>query len=399
MGALTSTFIYREIQALRDQGVLISSFSTRRPAETVISAEARPFVDETVYLNEQGAGAALGGLFFHGLRHPIQTLSTGILALRDAFLAGVPSSSDRVKLLWHFTMGCLLATKLRTAGVQHVHAHFAHVPGSIAMYAARLAGIPFSVTAHANDIFQRGTALQEKAARSAFIACISHYNIRFLSNLGCDESKLTVVHCALDLEHYPMRTPRPFAKPPLIISVGRFVEKKGFEVLVDALALLQEAGIAVDCRIIGDGPLFDAVQARTEAANLDGAITFMGAQPQERVKEMFDAADMFVLPCVEARDRDLDGIPVALMEAMALGVPVVSTTVSGIPELIHSGENGYLAEPHDVEGLAEAMRSVLNAPDEQDSMIRAARATMETEFDLHTSAQILKNKFESATRA
>ena len=165
LGALTSTFIYREVAALRNRGVSISLFSTSRPSETRISSEAEPIVAETEYLYDaQPIGVAAGALGY-GVRHPLRFMRTLALAVRDAFAAKTPGFSDRVKMLWHFVAGCRLAALLEADGAQHVHAHFAHVPAAIAMYAANLAGIPFSFTAHANDIFERATALKESSRR------------------------------------------------------------------------------------------------------------------------------------------------------------------------------------------------------------------------------------------
>lgn len=265
------------------------------------------------------------------------------------------------------------------------------------MYAAGMAGIPYSFTAHANDIFVRPVALREKVARSAFCACISHFNTRYLTGKGCDPAKLVVVRCGLDSAEYAYTPPAASTGPVRIFSVGRLIEKKGFVPLLGALARVRDAGIAFQCQIVGDGPLMDTLKRRIADLQLDGQVELLGSQPQERVKALLSCATVFALPCIVAQDGDQDGIPVALMEAMALGVPVVSCPVSGVPELIQDGREGLLAPPHDETRLAEALGRLASDTDLRSRLAEAARARIEREFDSHQSAGQLLGLFTKST--
>jgi len=396
LGALTSTFVYREVEALRQRNVSIALFSTVQPDAARISDEAKPVVAETQYLYNGPQTALIGAVSGYFVRHPLRFARVLALAVRDALISRTPSAQDRLKMLWHFLLGCRLANLLMSRGCQHVHAHFAHVPAAIAMYGGLLAAVPFSFTAHANDLYERGTALREKVRRAAFTAVISDYNRRFLAEEGCLTQLIHIVHCGLDVTRYLFRPASPANTPPFLFSVGRFVEKKGFHVLVEALARLKDRGKQFHCVIAGDGPLYEETRDRAQAAGLLDSLELPGAMPQERVKELLQAADAFVLPCVVAKSGDRDGIPVALMEAMALGVPVVSTDVSGIPELIQDGENGLLMSEGDIDALAQALERILDEAPLRESLARRARTTIEMEFNLETIAGNLERLFRES---
>jgi glycosyltransferase involved in cell wall biosynthesis len=397
-GAVTSTFIYREIQALQSLGAQVDTYSTRRPADAVVSAEAVPLIAATTYLYDLPKSRVMLDVLAMKLGSPLRYGRTAMRLLHDVFFAKVPSPSDRLKLFWHFFIACSLARRLVARGTRHLHAHFAHVPTSVAMYAASLAGIPYSFTAHANDIFERPTALREKVARSALTACISEYNRRHLQEIGCRDDRIDIVRCALDVENYDYRDPKPLATPPLLYSVGRLVEKKGIGILIEALKHLRDRGVAFHCRIVGNGPLTDAISQQVRDLGLQDHVNLAGGQPQERVKEWFREADVFVLPCVVAQSGDRDGIPVVLMEAMALGVPVVSTTVSGIPELVESERSGLLVPPGDSLGLADALERVLRDRELATSLAREARKTLETTFESRRNAAILWRRMHESAR-
>jgi colanic acid/amylovoran biosynthesis glycosyltransferase len=398
-GTLTSTFVYREVEALRKRGYAVATFSTIRPKEQVVSEEARQCIAQTDYLYDRSPGRILLETLDAFRRSPLRWLQTFGTVLADSLTATVPQPVDRLKLLWQFCIGAAFAVQLLRAGAQHVHAHFAHVPTTITMYAALITGIPFSFTCHANDIFERGTALRQKVRRAAFAACISEFNRRHLTEIGCDASRLHIVRCALDLSEYAYRQPLPLRTPPTLFSVGRLVEKKGLRHLVEAVQLLRERGCPVRVRIAGDGPLMRELRAQIDANGLVGSVELMGSQPQERVRDLIREADIFVLPCVVARSGDQDGIPVALMEAMAIGVPVVSTRVSGIPELIQNGHSGLITAPGDAGELAESLQRLIGDEALRIACSRAGRAVMEREFEEGLNAERLATLFEGGTPA
>ncbi|MFO7974400.1 MAG: glycosyltransferase family 4 protein [Candidatus Hydrogenedentota bacterium] len=396
LGALTSTFIYREVQALQKRGISIRLFSTTRPDEGQVSHEARSIIDETTYLYDARLLTILAGALNCLAHHPLRFCRAFVLLIHDILMSQTPSPYDRIKMLWHFLTGCRLATFLEHRHIQHVHAHFAHVPAAMAMYAGGLAGIPFSFTAHANDLFERGTALKEKVGRSAFAVAISDYNRRFLINIGGSAGRIHVVHCGLDVTKYKFRPAPPANTPPLVFSVGRFVEKKGFAILLEALSFLKQGGTAFHCVIAGTGPLYEEIDTKAQSSGLLECVDLPGAMPQERVKEIMGTADVFVLPCVVAESGDRDGIPVALMEAMALGIPVVSTDISGIPELIVNDENGLLVAPQDPLALSQALTHLLQDPAYGETLAKHARRTIEERFNLEIIAANLESLFRES---
>ncbi len=399
LGSLTSTFVYREIASLRARGHTVVAVSTRRPDADAVSEEARALTEETIYLYDCGLLCVASAVLASFASAPASFAFAVATALRDAAVARVPKPTDRMKLLWHFALGCLAAHRLRGSGIEHIHAHFAHVPASIAMYAARLLGVSFSFTAHANDIFERPTALAEKMRRAAFVASISEYNRRCLEQMGCDVSRVRIVRCGIDVEEFVLRSGLPQSSgdaPPLVLSVGRLVEKKGMRYLLEAIAALTRRGTAVRCSIVGGGTLYHDLQSQIETLGMSHRVALLGPLPQERVRELMEQASVFVLSCVVSETGDQDGIPVVLMEAMALGTPVVSTQVSGIPELVESGRNGLLMPPGDPDALAGAIGQALSDPEAAAGWALEARRTVEREFSSSVNTLRLEQAFLDA---
>lgn len=383
IGVLSGTFVYRDIEGLRAQGAAVRVFSMRRPAQAVTSAEAEAFIRETAYLYDHGPAAVLAAAARQFRRRPGRFLSTLGLALRDALRAKTPGPAERPKLVWHFFAGCLLAEGLEAFGADHAHCNFAHAPAAITMYAALLADIPYSFLCHAHDIFVNGAALREKTARAAFGMCSSGYNVTYLvERHGCDPEKLHVMRTGVDLNRFAMRPEKPFSDPFQVLSIGRLVDKKGFDTLLEAVALLAREGRNARATLIGGGPLEGALRERVQNLGIGDRVELTGPLPQETVRGHFAGADVFVLACKEAKNRDMDGTPIVLIEAMSLGVPVVSTTVSGNPELIEDGVSGFLVAPEDAPALARAIGRLMDGHDAAAAMARNARAKIEREFDL-----------------
>ena len=262
--------------------------------------------------------AGLGALAWWLVRRPRRTLS--VLATVTAEYASVP------RVLPRALATVLLATAhARTLRVDHVHAHFATYPALAAWVAWRLTGTPYSFTAHAHDLFIHQAMLARKAADAEFVVAISEYNRRFL--LGRGAATVHVVHCGVDPERFPFR-PRTPRTPPRVVCVATLKQQKGHAVLLRALAAARRRS----ARPRGRRPGARA-RSRREAARLGVAVRFHGNLPEPAVADVLAAADVFVLPSVIAPDGDMEGIPVALMEALAAGLPVVATRQSGVPEL------------------------------------------------------------------
>ncbi len=271
-------------------------------------------------------------------------------------------------------------------GVSHLHSHFGWEQAEMLAYLHRLTGLPFSLTLHAADIFVAPDRLQSRIADAAFVATISEYNKALLMDrLGLPGERIHVVHCGVDLGLFPFDPP-PGDSPIRLISIGRMVPKKGFDILLRALHRLRGQGLDFTAELVGDGPLRGDLERLAGELDLSGAVRFTGALEPPEAAARLRRAHVCVLACRRAPDGDMDGIPVVLMEAMALGRPVVSTRLSGIPELV-AGGCGLLAQPGDPESLAGKLRQLLTDRALAGRLAQAGRQRVEEEFTLEGQAR------------
>lgn len=251
-------------------------------------------------------------------------------------------------------------------GTARLHAHFANDAAALARYIAALTGLPYRVTAHAYDLYQDPFLLGPNLAAAETIYTVSQVNAAWLSlnaaSGGWDASRVRVLHCGLDLDRFPFRDAPPVGTPARVLCVGRLVPKKGHAVLLDAAARLVADGVDLKVELAGDGPLAAPLAERAAALGLTERVAFLGAVAPEEVLERMRGADLVVLASRVAEDGDRDGLPVVLVEAMALGVPVVTTRVAGIPELV-AADAGRLVAPDDPAALADAIRASLEETD------------------------------------
>lgn len=377
----SETFIVREIVALLAAGAEIRIVSLKPPTERLVQTDAAILLDRVIY-PDTGAKGALAALL-EALRHPIESARMAMRIVRG--MSTTPTSLAKSLVVVLRTLAML--PEIRRFAPDHLHAHWATYPSTAALFASRLLGVPFSFTSHAHDIFLEDHLLAVKLSEAKFGVTISEFNRRFIADrIGQPfADKLRIVHCGISPQAFPFEVAD--GASGRIVAVGRLDEIKGFEHLVRACALLRDEGVQFSCRIIGDGPLRASLEQQIAAESLTGQVVLAGAMPQEAVRAELRAACMFVLPSVVTRTGDRDGIPVALMEAMALGVPVVSTQVSGIPELIEHDVGGQLAEPASAAQLAACMRRTLAlTPQQRHAQCTAARRTVEAGFDISTEA-------------
>jgi len=301
---------------------------------------------------------------------------------------------------WHFFEAAYLVDVLSRSPADHLHAHFASTPTRVALFAHRLSGIPYTFTAHAKDIFVSDLeAFRVKLEGARAVVTCTQYNRDFLSKQYgplCD-GKLHCIYHGLDISQFKFSlSRRDEAGEPVILSVARLVEKKGLEDLIIAADILRRPGRTFKVEIIGSGPLRDPLKAHAQRLGLADRVSLVGAQAHDAVCLAYQRASVFVLPCVVASNGDRDGIPNVLLEAMASGVPVVSTPVSGIPELIESGVNGILVPQHDARSLADAIERLLASRELRDRLARAARTKLESAFSLDSGAEQLLAVFRGA---
>ena len=248
--------------------------------------------------------------------------------------------------------------------------------------------VPFSFTAHAWDIYKEPVLLETKIRRAEAVFTISDYNQVFLERLGAgDDGKISVIRCGIQVERFPFYPPASTDGRPLrILSVARLVRKKGLQYLIDACRVLEASGTAFECKIVGEGPEKAKLVRAAERAGLKEQVQFVGAMTQEELDDVWQWADVFALPCVVSDDGNRDGIPVALMEAMASGLPVVSTRVSGIPELIRHRRSGLLVEPGGSVALAQAIQEIGDDLRLAQRLANQARRTVEAEYSADRNA-------------
>ena len=396
--ALSATFVYNEILELNKQGVEVKPFSVHRPAHIASEALLATLKKAVFHLYETPkAQVALDNAYML-FRHPLGYLKATSSVIGDIFRQGVISRSA-FGLGYRFFYAATLAKQLRQADIQHLHVHFAHIPTDIAMYAAPMAGIGFSVQAHANDLFERGWLLKQKVSRSTFFATISEFNQRFLENLQADSSKIKIVRCGVDKSWQPPVKPARTNTVFTIGTVGRLVEKKGIDTLIDAVAELLQHGHKICLKIAGSGPLELELKEQVAARGLTAdSVQFLGALPHDEVAGFISSLDVFVLPCKKDSNGDMDGIPVVLMEAMLCEVPVISTELSGIPELVVNDVSGLTVKPGDVAGLSQAISKLINTEDIRQRLVSGGVQRVKSEFMLNENVSKLLRLIQSSIK-
>jgi len=318
-------------------------------------------------------------------------------AMINALLGKRETFRGRVASIAHLFVACHWARVLRREKVTHIHAQWIQSAGTIGMYGAWLLGVTFSFTGHAADLFRNRVALEDKIRRADFIICISSFHRAFYKKYGARDEQLHIAYCGIDVQHFaPRSRERRQGEPFQIRASGRLVEKKGFTYLIDACNLLADRGVPFECLIGGSGPLEEDLRAQVERLGLGDCVRLTGAPlKQEELPQFMHGGDVYCLPCVWAKDNDVDGLPQMLMEAVACGLPVISTRLSGIPDLVIDGKTGVLVEPGNVQHLADAVESLMNDPARAARLAAAGRQWVVEKFDISKSLQPLIALFRS----
>lgn len=386
---LTATFVYREARAIADRGVGLVHLSCKRP-RGIVSEDARSFVEETFYVPRGWTlcfwGAALGA----ALRHPVKALGLLKRTLRGEREVG--SGSFGIGMA-SFLRGLYAAGFVRRRSeIGHIHAPHSTDVATIAMIAAEMSGLGWSFSSHTafDDKLPK-----EKMESASFVRSISDFDKKRLIERSSPAyaGKIHVIHCGIDPDRWTF-APRDTVKGPArVVSVGTLQEKKGHSVLIDAAARLVDKGVAFQLTIAGGGALMGALAEQAARLSLSAGVELVGSLPQEKIRKLYEEADVFALACVYSSNGDLDGIPVVLMEAMAQGIPCVSTAVSGIPELIGDGREGLLAPPGDADALAERIERLISDADLRRAVAAAGRRKVEEVFDIRGSAEQFEQLF------
>jgi len=378
---ISETFISNEIRLLERLGFSIRIISMRAPREKFRHASVDEITAPVDYLPSE-----ISGNWGRILRANWRALRLHSRRYRSALAKTLArfARTRRLATIRHFLQaGVVAGEMLPGSGVTHLHAHFAHSPASVASLAARIANIGFSFTGHAKDIWtQRPESLQEKIDQAAFVVTCTGHNRDYLASLNNTGRPLHTVYHGIDLDLF---SPRPKQRDPgaphRILTIARFAPKKGLPTVFRALKRLADDGVSFDYCLIGDGEERERILSELQTLGLAERTQWLGTQAHDEVLRQFERADVFALGCEIARNGDRDGIPNVLAESMAMGVPVVATRVSGIPELVVDGETGLLVEPGDVKAMAEAIRTILEDRSLAERFSQAGRARVTEIFD------------------
>jgi colanic acid/amylovoran biosynthesis glycosyltransferase len=393
----SETFIVREILAHEQAGLAIEIFSLRPPNDGYFQdliARVRGRVNY-LYLPADGllpeplAGATLtASHFWKALLEASRSLP-GLWAALDEM---------REEQARDVYQALQLAREVRQKNLHHLHAPFASDAATVARLGARLAGVTYSFTARAKDIFHDSVCsddLGRKLRDAAGVVTISDFHLDYLrATYGSLAAHVQRIYNGLDLQEFPYQT--PYQRPAVIVAVGRLVEKKGFGDLIEACALLAARKRAFRCRIIGGGRLRGALEAQIVRLGLETQVELAGPLPQALViKEMHNAA-VLAAPCIVGADGDRDGLPNVIQEALALGTPVVTTDVTGIPEVVRHGATGLQVPQRDPASLSAALEQLLTDRDLRVRLAAAGRRLIEAEFDIHRNTERRRAIFRAA---
>ena len=352
----TQTFVRDEINEMIKNNVHVTVVAQRCGKDYKISDDHSAWTKADIaYLTGYVARHTVLGYIIKNLFcNPLRLLSTFILFKRYYS----PTLSYGFSYVLH------AAHIMEKYQPDHIHVHFAFRAAELAVFVSKLTGIPFSVTAHANDIFTNPVNIDFKFSYAQFIVAISKFGRDYICNTLTSDNpkicdKVNIIHCGIDPEIVNKNTGAVSNDKISILSVGRLVEKKGMEFLIKACHTLVEKGIKdFKCVIIGDGPLLADLLTLRDELMLHDYVDLAGTKSHDEIINILTSTDIFVLPCIKTKDNDMDGIPVSLMEAMAMSVPVISTPISGISELIHGG--GHLCNTEDVDDLTDKIESLYN---------------------------------------
>ena len=374
--SLSHTFIEREVEAVRANGIDVHTFSVRKPGAADLLSEAhRAAAAETTYLID-GAGPFILALLAYGLAHPIATIR-GLLASQQL---SPPGLRNRLLHLVYFAEAIRLVRGMQQQNLDHVHVHMAINCASVAWIATNVAPeIGYSLTIHGSLEFfnMQFHRLREKTRSAAFVRCISDF-CRGQVMIASDQDvweRFSIVHCGIDPDQFtPPATPRPTEGPLRLLTVGRFAPVKGYPMLLEACRQLEDRGIDWQLEMIGGGEMLKTVRDLVKTHGLEHRVSLPGPVGQDEIVSHFHAADVMVISSF------MEGIPVVLMEAMACEMAVLSTNVAGIPELVTDGVEGVLVRAGSVDDLAAGLLRLAEQRDQLSAMGRAGRARVMSEF-------------------
>lgn len=411
---ISETFITQEIHLLETLGAKLRLFAIKRGDTDQVQDNVARIHAPLTYLPPVTSLSGTRLLPWLAQNLPRYWAAHARVARRrpGAWLAALGSvirMTWRYRPSWHaaprkvfvkeFLQAGFIADRIATEGTaRHLHGHFCHGATTITWLASRMTGLPFSFTAHAKDIYQSdqnpGDLLPRKMAAARFVATCTDANRRHLEALSPRPGIVRTIYHGLDTQYFAPPAGKIDADVPTILAVGRLVEKKGFRYLIEACAVLKSAGCRFRCLIVGeDGNQRPEIERLVAMHDMADIVTLRGPVTHGALRQLYAEAAMFVLPCLVASDGDRDGIPNVLAEAMAMGLPVITTGVSGIPELVRAGRDGVIVGDRDAAALAEALHELLQDPARRRRLGEAARARVLDIFDARSTTVALRTLF------
>jgi glycosyltransferase involved in cell wall biosynthesis len=389
---LTETFVLYEILAVERAGRTVELYALQRERTSLMHPEARAMLPRVRFAPLFSLAIARSHLHYLRTRPREYLASLGVL-----MRANLGSARYFFGALGFFPKAVYFAREMERQGVSHVHAHFASHPAAVAYVIGRLTGIPYSFTAHGSDLHRDKHMLREKVGAAHFVVAISQYNRNAIVRHCGDaaDGKVVVVHCGVDTDVFQpsIQAPAESSGALRIVCVGTLHAVKGQRYLVDACRVLLDRKVDFQCRLVGEGPDRRALARQIEQAGLGKHVLLDGRVDRDRIRGILAQADVVVAPSVPTPDGRREGIPVALMEAAACGLPVIGTRLTGVPELVRDGEVGLLVEPGDAEGLATALETLARDPQLRVTMGARGRKHVLREFDLDSIARELAGRF------
>jgi glycosyltransferase involved in cell wall biosynthesis len=372
------TFILREMAALADRGVTLRIFSLRQRKQAVVQEAARRFLPATRYAPYLLSGEVLAALGRALLRQPGTLLSIVALVVRGAWRRPMALAKSLAFLPKAVRYGELA----REDRLERLHAHWATYPATVTLAMSRLTGIPWGLTCHAHDIFFDPSLLPEKIEAAEFVLTCTGDNKRHLETLTPAARKVRVSYHGLDLQRFQPGPAAAAAQPPRVLAVGSLLECKGFDILIAAVGQLRRRGLVLDVTIAGGGPEEERLRAAARNEGVEDRVRFTGFLTQEELIPLYQEADVFVLPAVLEIHW---GIPNVLVEALACRVPVVTTALPSLPELVDDGVHGLVARNRDPVDLADKIEQLIRDPEQRRRMGEAGRQRVEERFDLEAN--------------
>ena len=387
---LSETFILNEMLELERQGVDVTIFSLRRPDEEIVHPGVKDLRAPVIYVRDRGS---LPREVVANVLDFFKERPDGVHRVFEDLLL-----FDSARDPWRrIRSAVIVAAEAHEKKIDHLHAHFATIATDVANLAHQLAGTPFSFTAHAKDIY-RHTVDPERftrlAARARFMVTVCDANKRFIEEkLVGSDARVKRLYNGIALDYFDTSERAP-ATPPLLVGVGRLVEKKGFDLLIRAAAALEKRGLDFEVKIVGQGDQEENLRAMIRELGTE-KVTLLGPQTQEDVRTLMMKAAAMVLPCREGADGNRDALPTVLLEALACGLPSISTPIAGVAEILDNGKAGRIVPVDDADALESALVSLLEDQETNKRHAVRGRARAEELFDLKKNVAVLRGFFES----